>query len=293
MPDEVELPPLRDITQLVWPFPSDVIKKNPSGGGDYVPHPIVEQRLIFVLGRPPTTELVEVVRGTVLEKPPDPKGKSARAKKGSPQLDDAVVGVILRMTVVIDGERVEVTEVGDCEDPHNWTTDGARLKDAFSDAYKRCAMRLGVGLHLWTKEAPKHYTIHKRFIALDRPDDEADVPEVPDTVPIDTTAHEADDSGPEAPSEPSTPPEVPPAKEEASEPPQPREVVGEIDWPKLAKSLGITQATAITEARALADELIEAGVLPAEAKPGSLQHIDAALAAPLHARFTDLAQRPK
>jgi hypothetical protein len=26
------------------------------------------------------------------------------------------------------------------------------LKDAASDAFKRCAMRVGVGLHLWTKE---------------------------------------------------------------------------------------------------------------------------------------------
>jgi hypothetical protein len=50
----------------------------------------------------------------------------------------------------VDGIPVRVEEVGDCEQPHNWPHDGARLKDAMSDSLKRCAMRLGVTLHLWS-----------------------------------------------------------------------------------------------------------------------------------------------
>jgi hypothetical protein len=139
----------RQITRLARPFPSHVVRTNPSGGGSYVAHPVVEQRLIHDLGYPPDTTVAHILRGFVYGKAPNPEGRSKRAKDGTPDLPDVIVGVVLRMTVNIDGERVVVEEAGDCEDPHNWDTDGARLKDAMSDAYKRCAMRLGVGLHLW------------------------------------------------------------------------------------------------------------------------------------------------
>ena len=142
---------MRDLTKLLFPFPSKVVKTNPSGGGSYVAHPVVEQRILDVLG-PVTTELVELIRGDVEGKAPNPSGTSARAKAGTPKLEGAVVSMVLRMTAVIDGKPVVVEEVGDCESPHNWPHDGARAKDAFSDAYKRCAMRLGVGLHLWAQD---------------------------------------------------------------------------------------------------------------------------------------------
>lgn len=143
---------MRDLTKLLFPFPSNVVKSNPSGGGTYVAHPVVEQRLLDVLG-PVDTTLVELVRGDVKGKAPNPSGSSARAKAGTPDLNGAVVGCVLRMTATIDGRQVVVEEVGDCEEPNNWPHDGARAKDAFSDAYKRCAMRLGVGLHLWAQDA--------------------------------------------------------------------------------------------------------------------------------------------
>ena len=54
-------------------------------------------------------------------------------------------------SVEIDGKTVSVEEVGDVEKPSNWKTNGARMKDAVSDAVKRCAMALGVGLHLWSQ----------------------------------------------------------------------------------------------------------------------------------------------
>jgi hypothetical protein len=62
---------LRQLTQLVYPFPARVVKSNPSGGGTYVAHPVVEQRLLDVLGYPPDTRLVQIVRG----RPPTPTGR--------------------------------------------------------------------------------------------------------------------------------------------------------------------------------------------------------------------------
>jgi len=132
---------LRQLTKLVHPFPSRLVHENPTGYGSYVAHPIVEQRLINVLGAPPITSVVEILRG-----------EAAGKGKGSDPLPNVIVGVVMRMDVTIDGIACSVEEVGDCELPSNWPHDGARLKDAMSDAYKRCAMRLGVGLHLWAQE---------------------------------------------------------------------------------------------------------------------------------------------
>lgn len=142
---------MRDLTKLLHPFPSSVIHRNPSGGGVYVKHSTVQQRLMDVLGFV-DFEMVDIIRGHVTGKAPNPNGSSARAKAGTPDLTDAVVGVVCRMSATIDGKRVVVEEAGDCEEPHNWPHDGARMKDAMSDAYKRCAMRLGVGLHLWSQD---------------------------------------------------------------------------------------------------------------------------------------------
>jgi hypothetical protein len=51
---------------------------------------------------------------------------------------------------MVDGDFVTVTEVGDVEHPSG--NNGSNLKNASSDALKRCAMRLGCGLHLWSGE---------------------------------------------------------------------------------------------------------------------------------------------
>jgi hypothetical protein len=64
--------------------------------------------------------------------------------------DGVVVGCTATLTVEIDGRRVSVTEVGDVERPGD--NNGSALKAAASDAIKRCAMRLGVGLHLWSQD---------------------------------------------------------------------------------------------------------------------------------------------
>ena len=54
------------------------------------------------------------------------------------------------MTVVIDDKEVTITSIGDVE--HDQGTDGTNAKHAESDAFKRCAMKVGLGLHLWAGE---------------------------------------------------------------------------------------------------------------------------------------------
>ena len=59
---------------------------------------------------------------------------------------------------------MSVVEAGDVEKPDNWKTNGARMKDAMSDAIKRCAMALGVGLHLWSQMKGKdEYFLDKQL----------------------------------------------------------------------------------------------------------------------------------
>lgn len=139
-----------ELMDRLKPFPTRLIHENPSGGGTYVKHSVVVQRLLALFGSY-DFEVVTILRGHVAGKAPNPNGNSRRAKEGSPPLEDAVVGAVCRLTVVIDGSPVRIEDVGDCEEPHNWPHDGARLKDATSDAIKRCAARLGIGLHLWSQ----------------------------------------------------------------------------------------------------------------------------------------------
>ena len=108
-------------------FPDKFIHKNPSGFGDYIQHSVIRQRLLSVLGAY-STDVVETIYD-----------------------DDMITGVILKLTCVIDNKEISVVEAGDVENPTNWKTNGARMKDAMSDAIKRCAMALGVGLHLWSQ----------------------------------------------------------------------------------------------------------------------------------------------
>lgn len=139
------------LVKLTKPFPNAYIERKPGqGGADYVAHHVVEQALIATLGAVPRQEVVQVVRGYA------PEVKTQNTTYAA--LDDAVTGVVLRLTCVVDGVETVVEEIGDVEQPAMKATDGARLKDAVSDAYKRCAMRMGLGLHLWSQE---HYFLHR------------------------------------------------------------------------------------------------------------------------------------
>ena len=163
------------LLDLARVFPQRVIHQNPSGGGSYVSHHLYVQRLLMHLGAY-SFERVDIIRGHVDAKPPNPQGNSQKAKDGAPALTDAVVGVVCRLTVEVDGQPMVIEDVGDCESPHNWPHDGARLKDAMSDALKRCCARIGLGTHLYAKTADEYVL----FDALkNRLEEEADVEEVP------------------------------------------------------------------------------------------------------------------
>ena len=58
--------------------------------------------------------------------------------------------MLFRSTVEVDGKLVTVTSIGDVE--HDQGSDGSNAKHAESDSFKRCAMKLGLGLHLWAGE---------------------------------------------------------------------------------------------------------------------------------------------
>ncbi len=140
---------MKQLHELSKPFPKELIHKNPAGFGDYIQHSVIRQRLLSVVG-PYSQEVKEIVRGTVKDK----QGNEL----------EVVVGVILALTVEIDGQLVTIEEAGDVEKPLNWKTDGMRLKDAISDGVKRCAMAMGVGLHLWAQyEGKSEYFLDKQL----------------------------------------------------------------------------------------------------------------------------------
>ena len=126
--------------ELSKPFPQKYIHKNPTGFGEYIQHSVIRQRLLSVLG-PFEQRVIQVFK----EEMTDKQGKTKTV----------TTGVVLEMTFNIAGRDVSVQEVGDVEQPFNWKTEGARMKDAVSDAVKRCAMGIGCGLHLWARHEGK------------------------------------------------------------------------------------------------------------------------------------------
>lgn len=117
------------VRELARPFPSKYVKE--VQGNAYVPHHIVTQRLIHIFKQPPTTEIVREIYDDIQT----PSGGSR-----------TLSGVVMRMTI----GGVVVEECGEADNPQA-KTNGAKAKSAASDAYKRCAMRLGLGLHLWAQ----------------------------------------------------------------------------------------------------------------------------------------------
>jgi len=131
---------MEQLYELSKRFPEKFIHDNPSGFGDYIQHSVIRQRLLTVLGAY-STDIVETLYD-----------------------DGTITGVVLRLSCVIDGKEISVVEVGDVENPDNWKTNGARMKDAMSDAIKRCAMALGVGLHLWSQiDGQDEYFLDKQL----------------------------------------------------------------------------------------------------------------------------------
>jgi|TARA_B100001094_G_C17742925_1_gene582052 hypothetical protein len=140
---------MRQLLELSKVFPDKFIHKNPTGFGDYIQHSVIRQRLLSVLGA-----YSQEVKHIIREKITDKQGVER----------EVVTGVVLALTVEIDGNLVTIEEVGDVEQPFNWKTDGARMKDAVSDAVKRCSMALGVGLHLWSQfDGESEYFLDKQL----------------------------------------------------------------------------------------------------------------------------------
>lgn len=141
---------MSDLLKLSKPFPAKLVKKPPKGKyGSYVKHSTIAEALLATVGAY-DLQVKQVIRGYVPEL--ERTNKETGEKYTLPAIENCAVGVIAALTLNIDGRAVTVEEVGDCDDPHNWTHDGQRLKDAVSDAVKRCAMRFGLGLHLWSQE---------------------------------------------------------------------------------------------------------------------------------------------
>jgi hypothetical protein len=115
--------------ELSRPFPQSLVKQKPGKfAASYVEHSVVVQRLLQVTG-PFTFRVDELIRDA----------------------DGVVCGCLASLEVVIDGTPVVIREVGDVEHPQTGNA-GGNAKAAASDAMKRCAARLGVGLHLWSGE---------------------------------------------------------------------------------------------------------------------------------------------
>ena len=130
--------------ELAQPFPERYVKRAPQGKhGSYINHADITQRLLAVVG-PYSFEVKEVIRGYAPQIEGQNKIFEAR--------HDAVLGVTASLTIIDKmGTRYTITEVG-TEDNPAMSHDAENLKSATSDAFKRCAMRLGLGLQLWAKE---------------------------------------------------------------------------------------------------------------------------------------------
>jgi hypothetical protein len=125
---------MTQLHELARPFPRELIAQKPGKfAADYVSHALVNARLLEVVGPYSWSVLRHITNA-----------------------DGTVVGCIGRLELEVDGRPVVIEEVGDVERPSgNAASD---LKAAASDAYKRCAMRLGLGLHLWAGE---HYFLDR------------------------------------------------------------------------------------------------------------------------------------
>jgi len=119
---------MNELYELSRPFPDALIRQKPGKfAASYVEHSVVSQRLLEVVG-----------------------AHTFRVEEPITNPDGVIVGCLATLEAKVDGEWVAVTEVGDVEHPSS--NNGSNLKNAASDALKRCAMRLGVGLHLWSQD---------------------------------------------------------------------------------------------------------------------------------------------
>ena len=124
-----------DLYELARPFPDSMIEKKPGAKfqAAYVSHGAITSRMLEVLG-PFDWSISRIITDA----------------------DGVAVGCLGRLEVTVDGRPVVIEEVGDVE--HPGPNSASNLKNASSDALKRAAMRLGLGLHLWVGD---QYYLHR------------------------------------------------------------------------------------------------------------------------------------
>ena len=129
--------------------PKRLIEKPPPGRyGHYVPHFVISQILLATVG-PYNFEVKEILYGHADEV----KGKD----KTWPSQPNVIVGAVCTLSCSIYYQPVTIEEVGSIHQAAKEPSDGDRLKKATSDALKRCAMRLGLGVHLWCKREDQFF----------------------------------------------------------------------------------------------------------------------------------------
>jgi len=112
----------KQLYAITKPFPQKFIRE--AGKGRYfVPHAVLRQRLLQVVGNYDWKSGPEIIA------------------------DGNFVGIYGQLDCIIDGQSYSVRCIGSASATED---DGDKLKAAESDAFRRCAMQLGLGLHLWT-----------------------------------------------------------------------------------------------------------------------------------------------
>ena len=112
------------LKRLAQPVAGKFVKQK--GRFSYVEHSVITQYLLAAVG-PYDFQLVQVISD-----------------------GDIITGAVCSLTCSIDGKHLTVQEAGDVEHPVSPPME--QSQDAMSDAIKRCAMRLGLGLSLWAQE---------------------------------------------------------------------------------------------------------------------------------------------
>ncbi|QDP60663.1 MAG: hypothetical protein Unbinned1469contig1000_42 [Prokaryotic dsDNA virus sp.] len=133
---------MKQLIALAKVFPKDFIKqiKKAHGEEDYLPFGTIAQRLLEVCGNYDWS-IKEIVY--------EPNGQ--------------VSGCIGELSVVVDNQVYAVQGTGSANTINTKDNNGDLLKKAESDAFKRCARNLGLGLHLWTGSNP--YWLEKTLMA--------------------------------------------------------------------------------------------------------------------------------
>lgn len=132
--------------------------KGGRGGGTYIAHGFISQRLIEAFG---------FYEWRIINFFYDENLEWKTVKDSGIIKGKVLVGVQGEITVTLpSGKKFSTTGCGDVEHPNNWGNNGTRLKDAESDALKRTAKNLGVGLQVWSFNNRKQidYFLHDALI---------------------------------------------------------------------------------------------------------------------------------